>query len=55
VLYKNNKAILKCKSGKETDLIAGLAFIKKIRNKKVILSPVLVSGTIRAIKEKAQI
>ncbi len=54
VLYKNNKAILKCKRGKETELIAGLAFIKKIRNKKVILSPVLVSGTIRKIKESAE-
>lgn len=55
VMYKNNRAILKCKSGKETQLIAGLAFIKKIRNKKVILSPVLTSGTIKSIKEKAQI
>jgi len=53
VLYKNNKAILKCKRGKEIDLIAGLAFIKKIRNKKVILVPIAVSGTIKTIKEKA--
>lgn len=52
VLYKKNKAILKCKRGKEIDLIGGLAFIKKIRNKKVILSPVITSGTIKSIKEK---
>ena len=53
VLYKNNKAILKCKRGKEIDLIAGLAFIKKIRNKKVILVPITMSGTIKTVKEKA--
>lgn len=53
VIYKKNKAILKCKRGKEKDLIAGIAFIKKIRNKKVILSPVITSGTIKSIKEKA--
>lgn len=55
VLYKNNKAIIKCKRGKETELIAGMAFIKKIRNKKIILVPVAVSGTIKTLKEKAGI
>lgn len=50
VLYKNNKTILKCKRGKEIELIAGLAFIKKIRNKKVILVPITVSGSIKKIK-----
>jgi len=53
VMYKDNKAILKCKRGEEIKLIAGLALIKKIRNKKVILAPIAVSGTIKTIKEKA--
>jgi RNase P/RNase MRP subunit POP5 len=51
VIYNDNKAILKCKRGKETELIAGIAFIKKIRNKKVILSPIATSGTIKTLKE----
>ncbi len=51
VLYKKNKVIIKCKRGKETELIAGTAFINKIRNKKVILNPLLVSGSIKKIKE----
>jgi RNase P/RNase MRP subunit POP5 len=50
VLYKENKVILKCKRGKEIELIAGLAFIKKIRNKKVIIVPMLTSGSIKKIK-----
>jgi RNase P/RNase MRP subunit POP5 len=54
VLYKDNKAIVKCTRGKEVDLIAGLAFIKKIRNKKVVLSPVLTSGSIKKLKTKAE-
>jgi len=53
VLYKDNKAIVKCARGRETELIAGLAFIKKIRNKKIILNPVVTSGTIKTVKEKA--
>jgi len=53
VLYKENKAIVKCKRGKETELIASLAFIRKIRNKKVVLNPIAVSGTINTLKEKA--
>ncbi len=55
VLFKKNKAIIKCKRGKEIDLIAGLAFIQKIRNKKVILNPILTSGTIRTLKEKIEV
>lgn len=50
VLFKDNKLILKCKRGKESELIAGLAFIKKIRNKKVILAPIVTSGSIKKIK-----
>ena len=53
VIYKNNKTIIKCKRDKVTDLIAGLAFIKKIRNKKVVIAPIAVSGTINTLKEKA--
>ena len=55
VLFKGNKAIVKCKRGKETDLIAGTAFIDKIRNKKVIINPLLTSGTINALKKSAHI
>jgi len=55
VLFKGNKAIIKCKRGKELDLIAGTAFIEKIRNKKVIINPVLTSGTIKTLKEYAKI
>jgi len=51
VFYSKGKAVVKCKRGKETELIAGLAFIKKIRNKKVILNPVLTSGTVKKLKE----
>ncbi len=51
VLYKDNKAIIKCKRGKEIELLAGLAFIKKIRNKKVILVPVITSGSVKKIKD----
>ena len=54
VLYKQNKVIVKCKRGKETELIAGLALINKIRNKRVILNPVLTSGTIKKLKEHAE-
>jgi RNase P/RNase MRP subunit POP5 len=54
VVYKNNKVILKCKRGKEIDLIAGIAFIKKIRNKKVILSHIAISGSVKTLKEKAE-
>ncbi|HNV01415.1 MAG TPA: Rpp14/Pop5 family protein [archaeon] len=53
VLFKSNKAIVKCKRGKEVELIAGTAFIEKIRNKKVIINPLLTSGTIKTIKEFA--
>lgn len=53
VLYKDNKAIVKCKRGKEMELIAGTAFIEKIRNKKVIINPLFTSGTIKTIKEFA--
>ncbi len=53
VLYKDNKAIIKCNRGKENDLIAGFALIQKIRNKKIILNPLYVSGTIKTLKEKA--
>jgi len=53
VLYKDNKVIVKCTRGKETELIAGLAFINKIRNKRVILNPVLTSGTIKKLKTEA--
>jgi len=55
VAYKENKAIIKCKRGKETELIAGTAFIDKIRNKKIIINPVITSGTIRTIKETAKV
>lgn len=55
VLFKSNKAVVKCKRGKETELIAGTAFITKIRNKKIIINPLLTSGTIRALKEFAKI
>jgi ribonuclease P/MRP protein subunit POP5 len=55
VLYKENKGILKCRRGKETELIAGLAFIRKIRNKKVIINTLAVSGTIRKLKEIGKI
>ncbi|MCX6801268.1 MAG: Rpp14/Pop5 family protein [Candidatus Diapherotrites archaeon] len=55
VLYRENKAILKCRRGKETELIAGLAFIRKIRNKKVILNTIAVSGTMRTLKEVGKI
>jgi RNase P/RNase MRP subunit POP5 len=51
VLYKNNKTIIKCNRGKETQLIAGLAFIQKIRNKKIIILPLLISGTMKTLKE----
>ena len=54
VLYKNNKVIVKCKRGKEIELIAGLGFINKIRNKKIILNPLLTSGTIKTLKTHAQ-
>jgi len=54
VLYKNNKVIVKCKRGKEIELIAGLGFINKIRNKKIILNPLLTSGTIKTLKTQAQ-
>jgi RNase P/RNase MRP subunit POP5 len=53
VKYKDNKAILKCNRERVDDLIAGLAFIKKIRNKKVILSPSITSGTLRKVLEVA--
>jgi RNase P/RNase MRP subunit POP5 len=53
VLFKDNKAIIKCKRGKEIDLIAGTAFIDKIRNKKVIINPLITSGTIKTVKEFA--
>ncbi|MDD3083750.1 MAG: Rpp14/Pop5 family protein [Candidatus ainarchaeum sp.] len=52
VLYKDNKVILKCKRGKETELIAGMAFVRKIRNKKVILVPLTTSGSIKKIKNE---
>jgi len=55
VLFRGNKAIVKCKRGKETDLIAGTAFIDKIRNKKVIINPLLTSGTINALKKSAHL
>jgi RNase P/RNase MRP subunit POP5 len=55
VLFRGNKAIVKCNRGKETELIAGTGFIDKIRNKKVIINPVLTSGTIKALKEYAKI
>ncbi|MFA5357616.1 MAG: Rpp14/Pop5 family protein [archaeon] len=51
VLYRENKGVLKCRRGKETELIAGLAFIRKVRNKKVIINTVAVSGTMRTLKE----
>jgi len=50
VLFLDNKVIIKCKRGKEVDLIAGISFIKKIRNKKIILNPLLTSGSINALK-----
>jgi RNase P/RNase MRP subunit POP5 len=55
VLFRENKAILKCKRGRETELIAGLAFIRKIRNKKVIINTMAISGTIRKLKELGKI
>lgn len=55
VLFKGNKAIVKCKRGKELELIAGTAFIDKIKNKKIIINPVLSSGTIKALKDYAKI
>ena len=54
VLFKGNKAIVKCKRSKELELIAGTAFVDKIRNKKVIINPVLTSGTIKTLKEYAK-
>jgi RNase P/RNase MRP subunit POP5 len=51
VAYGNNKAILKCNRGAEINLMAGIAFIKEIRNKKVILNPLLVSGSIKNLLE----
>lgn len=53
VFYKNNKAIIKCKRGKETELIGGLAFIQKIRNKRIIILPLSTSGTMKSLKEMA--
>jgi RNase P/RNase MRP subunit POP5 len=55
VLFKGNKAVVKCKRGKELELIAGTAFIQKIRNKKIIINPVLTSGTVKTLKEYAKI
>jgi len=55
VLFKGNKVIVKCARGKETELIAGTAFIEKIRNKKIIINPLLTSGTVKALKEYAKI
>jgi RNase P/RNase MRP subunit POP5 len=55
VLFKGNKAIIKCKRGKELELIAGTAFIEKIRNKKVIINPLLTSGTIKTLKDFAKL
>jgi RNase P/RNase MRP subunit POP5 len=55
VLFKGNKAIVKCRRGKEDELIAGTAFIEKIRNKKIIINPVLTSGTIKTLKDYAKI
>ena len=55
VLFKGNKAVVKCKRGKETELIAGTAFITKIRNKKIIINPLLASGTIKKLKEFGKI
>jgi RNase P/RNase MRP subunit POP5 len=55
VLFKENKVIIKCNRGKETDLIGGTALVDKIRNKKIILNPLLTSGTIRTLKEFAKI
>ena len=55
VLFKANKAIVKCQRGKELDLIAGTAFVQKIRNKKIIINPLLTSGTIKTLKEHAKI
>ena len=55
VLFKGNKAIIKCKRGKENELIAGTAFIEKIKNKKIIINPLLTSGTIKTLKEFAKI
>lgn len=51
VFFKDNKVIVKCARGRERELIAGTAFINKIRNKSVIINPVLTSGTIRTLKE----
>jgi len=55
VLFKGNKAIVKCRRGKETELIAGTAFIEKIKNKKIIINPLLTSGTIKTLKDHAKI
>ncbi len=55
VLFKGNKAIIKCKRGRELELIAGTAFIEKIRNKKVIINPLLTSGTIKTLKDFAKL
>lgn len=55
VLFKENKVIIKCNRGKETDLIGGTALVDKIRNKKIILNPLFTSGTIRTLKEFAKI
>jgi RNase P/RNase MRP subunit POP5 len=51
VMYVDNKVILKCKRNKEKELLAGMAFIQKIRNKKVILAPLQTSGTIKKLKK----
>ena len=55
VLFKSNKAIIKCKRGKELELIAGTAFIEKIKNKKIIINPLLTSGTVKTLKEYAKV
>ncbi|MGI6589947.1 MAG: Rpp14/Pop5 family protein [Candidatus Iainarchaeum sp.] len=55
VLFKENKVIIKCKRGKETELIGGTALVDKIRNKKIILNPLLTSGTIKTLKEFAKL
>jgi ribonuclease P/MRP protein subunit POP5 len=55
VLFRGGKAIIKCKRGSEGALIAGTAFIDKIRNKKVVINPLLTSGTIKTLFESGKI
>ena len=50
VSYKKGKGIMRCKRGKEKDLIAGLAFIKKAGKQEIIVRSIKTSGSIKKLK-----